>query len=138
MSKPLSPTERLLVRKAAALPPGDPERRQLLDRLKGAATQSWLTRQMTTHLSGLKAELVAVANKYTGPSRSGVQAMAEIEIGRGPRPRAKVSVWLPLDEDSTREEAGELARVLLGDGAEVAEHRLMSNMWVVSRLFDLP
>lgn len=89
-----------------------------------AAGASSLFQILAGMAPSLEKELTAKAQRYTGESshtRAKITPKAD---------RLEVRVWLELGEGSTGDEARELAVILLGQGAKVGQHKLVSTMWV--------
>ena len=72
----------------------------------------------------IEADLLAKAKKYCG---SGSKCQARVDVGAG---HLNCHVWFDLGEDSTLDEAQELAVLFFGQNATTNPHKLVPGMWV--------
>ena len=140
----MSQCRRQMIRLAAKLPAGSPERRELLETLvqsstgpqqtREAASLSWMGRKRMKFLTSMEEDLRRVASKYLGSP-----AEVRVKTGRGLKSGFGVnfSLWLPLEEGDGREEAQELSNIILGPKSAVGQHKLVPNMWVANLTVDL-
>ena len=100
------------------------------EQVRTAMAPSMLYRLLEAQKASLENQILTKLKAYVGAEAKNPQVKLEFANGY-----MNVSLWIPGQE--SKDEAQEMADILLGSGVQIGEHAMVKGMWVATQKVDL-